>query len=565
MEDIKYSIELEVVTPLSVGAGNDNEWTRGIDFVQKDGKVYVIDIQKAVANGIDIDRLTQLFLRSDEEGISQLLGNKIDKVSKFIFKSPVKTTNAIKAFLRTELFDKPVVAVSSLKGSIRSALFNYLRTDEKKNEEVFGNMKDGTDLMRFIRVADIEMPSTVLVNTKIFNLMKDGTHWYGGWKHGGTDREGNSHTDEHFKPTGFNTLYECVAPGKKGLGSIILAGNAFDLMAKNTSSSIAYRDKKKALLASDISSLFQIVNEVTKSYLQKEKAFFAKYPAERSEELIDNIDYLLSMIPDDGSYSLLKMSAGVGFHSITGDWQYKDYCDEPGLWEFGRDAGKKKYKSRKTAEFGGRMQLMGFVKLRKLSKEEFETITDALHHEHQAIAEEILAPVKAREIERLKTIEAEKQQKIEIEKEEKRRNSYQTLLSQARQLYANENYDEAITILNQAALLAVHEVEHSTLLDEYVKAKDISDFRKSQQEADKQRFSQPLSEVIKGKVSAGNLIGTTVKWLRENPFGENELQALIAGAKQLPVNEQKRLMGKRSDLVKAIGQDWTERFFKEIR
>ena len=167
MEDIKYPIELEVVTPLSVGAGNDNEWTRGIDFVQKDGKVYVIDIQKAVANGIDIDRLTQLFLRSDEEGISQLLGNKIDKVSKFIFKSPVKTTNAIKAFLRTELFDKPIVAGSSLKGSIRSALFNYLRTDEKKNEEVFGNMKDGTDLMRFIRVADIEMPSTVLVNTKI--------------------------------------------------------------------------------------------------------------------------------------------------------------------------------------------------------------------------------------------------------------------------------------------------------------------------------------------------------------------------------------------------------------
>lgn len=559
MEDIKYPIELEVVTPLSVGAGNDNEWTRGIDFVQKDGKVYVIDIQKAVANGIDVDRLTQLFLRSDEEGISQLLGNKIDKVSKFIFKSPVKTTNAIKAFLRTELFDKPVVAGSSLKGSIRSALFNYLRTDEKKNEEVFGNMKDGTDLMRFIRVADIEMPSTMLVNTKIFNLMSEGFQWHGGWK------QDRNHTDSHYEPIGFNTLYECVAPGKKGLGSIILAGNAFDLMAKNTSSSIANRDKKKALLASDISSLFQIVNEVTKSYLQKEKAFFAKYPAERSEELIDNIDYLLSMIPDDGSYCLLKMSAGVGFHSITGDWQYKDYCDEPGLWEFGRDAGKKKYKSRKTAEFGGRMQLMGFVKLRKLSKEEFEKITDALHHEHQAIAEEILAPVKAREIERLKTIEAEKQQKIEIEKEEKRRNSYQTLLSQARQLYANENYDEAITILNQAALLAVHEVEHSTLLDEYVKAKDISDFRKSQQEADKQRFSQPLSEVIKGKVSAGNLIGTTVKWLRENSFGENELQALVAGAKQLPAKEQKRLMGKRSDLVKAIGQEWAERFYEEIR
>ena len=37
MEDKKYAIELEVITPLSVGAGNDNEWMRGIDYVQKDG------------------------------------------------------------------------------------------------------------------------------------------------------------------------------------------------------------------------------------------------------------------------------------------------------------------------------------------------------------------------------------------------------------------------------------------------------------------------------------------------------------------------------------------------
>ena len=108
MEDIKYPIELEVITPLSVGAGNDNEWTRGIDYVQKDGKIYVIDIQKAVANGVDVDRLTNLFLKYDEKGITQLLGNNLEKVSRYIFNAPVPTINSIKAFLRTQLFDKPV-------------------------------------------------------------------------------------------------------------------------------------------------------------------------------------------------------------------------------------------------------------------------------------------------------------------------------------------------------------------------------------------------------------------------------------------------------------------------
>ena len=59
-------------------------------------------------------------------------------------------------------------------------------------------MKDGTDFMRFIRIADIEMPSTELVNSKIFNLWKDRDGWNGGWKHQGT-KDGNSHTDYYRK------------------------------------------------------------------------------------------------------------------------------------------------------------------------------------------------------------------------------------------------------------------------------------------------------------------------------------------------------------------------------
>ena len=175
MEDKRYPIELEVITPLSVGAGNDNEWVKGLDFVQKEDKVYVIDMQKVAAAGVDVEALTALFLKSDDSGISQLLGNKISELSRYVFDLPAKTDNNIKAFLRTQFYDKPLVAGSSIKGSIRSALFNYLRTDEQKNEEVFGTMKDGTDFMRFIRIGDVEMPSTILVNTKIFNLRGHGS------------------------------------------------------------------------------------------------------------------------------------------------------------------------------------------------------------------------------------------------------------------------------------------------------------------------------------------------------------------------------------------------------
>lgn len=564
MENIKYPIELEVITPLSVGAGNDNEWTRGIDYVQNEGKVYVIDIAKAAAAGVDIDRLTQLFLKSDASGISTLLGSRLEDVSKYIFQSPVGTTNSIKAFLRTQLYDKPIVAGSSLKGSVRSALFNYLRTNEEKNEDVFGNMKDGTDLMRFIQIADVEMPSTILVNTKIFNLRKEGTEWFGGWKHGATDRTDNPHTNQHYDPVGFNTLYECVAPRKKGLGSITLAGNAFAQMARRTSTgSITYREKKEELLEKDISHMFQVINRVTKRYLQKEKAFFEKYTAERSEELIDNIDYLLSLIPDDGSCCLLKMSAGVGFHSITGDWQYADYCDT-GYWDDRRNAGKKKYKSRKIAEYQGRLQLMGFVRLRRLSQQEFGQMADDLAQEHQRMAEEIMAPIRQREAERQKAAQEELQRKKEMEKESQRRNEYTVLVGQAQQLFNNESWDEAISLLDKAALLASDEREHSLLLEQCIKAKEIASFRQSEQAAAAERFAQPLSEVIKGKTSAGNLVGTTVKWLKSNTFGEDEFQTLLHEARQLPPKEQTKLKSKKPDLIKAVGEEWTERFYQAI-
>ncbi len=557
MKDVKYPIELEVVTPLSVGAGNENEWTCGIDYVQKDGNAYVLDIQKA--KNVDSDKLSSLFLKSDEQGICRLLGNSLKDIARYVFPLPVRTSNPIKTFLRSQLFDKPVVAGSSLKGSVRSALFNYLRTNEESNEEVFGSMKDGTDFMRFIRIADVEMPSTELVNSKIFNLCKENGEWNGGWKHGG------ARTDQHYNPTGFNTLYECVVPGKKGLGAITLAGNAFGLIAENRNVRMSYAEKKKELLATNISTLFKVINNVTREYLRKEKAFFLKYPADRTDELISDIDNLLGLIPDDGSSCLLKMSAGVGFHSITGDWKYDDY-DDTGVWQDQRNRGKKMYKSRKTVEYKGLLHLMGFVRLRTLSADEVSQMEQLLRIEHEEIADSVLTPMREAEAARVRQAEEERQ-RLQAKAEMKRKQEeFQNLMLQARISYDEGLWDEAIAVLNKVVELCPDSGESRNLLEICNNAKSAEAYRQGEQKAAKQKFSKSLSDVIANVSSVGNLVGTTAKWLKTdgNKFGDVEYGAFLNAINALPPKEKGRLKSKRKDLVKAIGEEFTVKLFNDI-
>ena len=565
MEDKRYPIELEVITPLSVGAGNDNDWVKGLDFIQKGDKVFVIDMQKAVVAGVDVETLSQLFLKSDDAGISQLLGNNIEKLSRYVFDLPARTDNNIKTFLRTQFYDKPIVAGSSIKGSVRSALFHCLRINEDKNEEVFGTMKEGTDFMRFVRIGDVEMPSTVLVNTKIFNLRGHGSEWQGGWKHRGTDREGNSHTDDHYNPVGFNTLYECVAPGRKGLGNISLATNAFSLLEKFGKGKTPYANKKQALLNEPISHLFQIINDVTREYLEKEHAFFEKYSAERSDEVLDNIDLLLAMIPTDGSCCLLKMSAGVGFHSITGDWQYEDY-DKTKLWTDGRHAGKKKYKSRKIAEYNHRLQLMGFVRLRALSQEEAVERELVLQRQHHTQQEQMMDVVNHREAEQQQKIAAEQARRLAVEMEKQKLEEYNRIILLAKLDKASERWNDAIANLEKAEALYPEKSDVAQLKAECLKAKSVAEYNLQAQKATQQRFSQPLSEVIKGKTSAGNLVGTTVKWLKVegHSYGSSEQAAFINEAQQLNAGEKKRLKSKLSDLEKIVGKENAERIRTEL-
>lgn len=365
----RHNITLEVVTPLSVGAGKDYDWVYGADYVTSANKVYILDYSKAFSLGISPEVFSELLSRSDVKGICNLLGDKLEQSSRFVFKLPAKSYNPIKAFLRSQLHDKPVVAGSSIKGAIRSILFKYFRTNEDSCKDVLGNINENTDFMRFVQVGDIEMQCTSLLNTKVFNLWKEKEKdiWHGGWK--------NAYkcTSENYDPTAFNTLYECVLPGAKGVGNIKFVDGVF---ASNRSHAdiwqkIKYAKEKTDLMNGGIEKLFTIINNATQEYLKAERKFFEKYnEAENSKKIIDSIDYLLSLftLGGDKPYCIMKMSAGSGFHSITGNWKYIDFTrtEVEKKYYNGKCIEIPKCKSRKIVEYNNQLQLMGFVKLTAL-------------------------------------------------------------------------------------------------------------------------------------------------------------------------------------------------------
>ena len=344
----------------------------GVDYILSDGRMWHLDMRKMIEAGIDVNRMAQMFASGKASGeIISLLGGKLQQVSDFSMPMPISSSNPIKVFLRNQLTGNPIIAGSSLKGAIRSILFTFLRErGETRNNEVFGNLNDGSDFMRFIRVGDIEFPhkSTELVNTKIFNLGGGQGHWIGGWKHKGGFA---SETTTQFNETGFNTIYECLPVGRESNGYIMMSDIAFENARKVIK--VADNPKKSEIINSNIDMLCRIINAHTKKYLDKELQFFKKFQqAENAYYLYeDENDFSGGIVILQGEFTdlkpnecILKMSAGAGFHSITGDWQFDNYYS--GTLDQKHNKGAKP-KSRKIAitheEDDMFLDLMGFVKL----------------------------------------------------------------------------------------------------------------------------------------------------------------------------------------------------------
>lgn len=557
-----YNIELEVITPLCVGAGTDKDWIQGADFILKDGTVYVIDIRKAAL--YDLDKLLNLFIYSDQS-ICNLPEAQLQKISRYVYPAPASKIREIKSALRSSLHGNPIVAGSSLKGAIRSALFKHLRSEnESTNTAVFGDMEIGTDFMRFMQVGDIEIPSinlggklvpsTTLINSRVFNLYKRDDNWYGGWKEKNTDREDgflNYHTEDNLRENTFNTVYECIKPGMKGKGYISFKENAFHLLP---SAKISHQEKKDKLLKGGNKILFEIINKQTKTYLEKELAFFNKYKTDtnRAEEIINCITNLITIInKSDGSYCLIKMSSGVGFHAITGDWQdvSKNYI-ETGEWKKEEDAklaGRRKYKSRKIAISERKLQLMGFVKITDLAiakqmQEKLENYQDLINEAQVFLKTNRLEDAIKKAHEAAKIV-PNREDHLEILKSVNEK-KYDITIKKAQALLEEGKLKEAKQMANEAANIN----PNSNAYSEIIRLAD--------------KYNKSYGQLIKDAKYADTLISTTEKWLKYNggSFGNAEfieLQRVVSTLQKKELNK----LEKSKKLIEVISPLWADKLF----
>lgn len=469
----KYNIEIEVLSPLSIGAGAEKDWVRGIDFVVYNGKAYKLSLKKMLNAGLSVDELSGLFSSKNEDAIISKLKGNLESVSDRIMNIPVLSDNDIKVFVENQLSGDPIIPGSSLKGAIRSVLFNYLEGKSKDGSEVFGSSTKGDDFMRFIKFSDSSFEHTELINSKIFNLQNNGG-WKGGWKHG------SSHTNDHFRNQGFNTLYECLVPHEIGYSSLMLCERLFENFEKNkkTSNLNKNADKKRPILKEGLSRLFSIINKYTKDYLKKERDFFIKYSTDKTDRIVSFIDAILDKIPADNSYCILKMAAGSGFHSITGDWQHDDYSinglDTAKKVSRGLFNGKKSAKSRKIAVDGESFYLMGFVKLSSISDEKmFQFIQNRKIEEERRLKEEqerirLEEEKKQREEnERLEQIRLQKEAEEKKKREfHERIEQYDSLIKATEELFSNQKYNEALQSAQEASDLYPEGEKHTILINE---------------------------------------------------------------------------------------------------
>jgi CRISPR/Cas system CSM-associated protein Csm5 (group 7 of RAMP superfamily) len=455
-----------------------------------------------VQNGIDMEKLSLHFANKDDKAVLGLIGNKLDEIKDVFFTLPVNSSNDVKTCIRNELNNKPIIPGSSLKGAIRSIIYQYLlgnTHDNHPNEKVyFGSSTKGDELMRFIKFSDAEFSVTKLVNTKIFNLQSDkNNNWYGGWKH-----EFKGRTSKEFKPIGFNTIYEIIPPKETSITNIMFSKYIFDKIPLPH----IHKTEKERLF--DMKFLFQIINNHTKKYIDKEIQFFKTYATDKTDEIIASLNQIKTEISADNSSCVLKMSAGSGFHSITGDWQYNDYV-HIGNW----NNGKHKYKSRKIAINGDHFSMMGFVKLSAISNEEFVLI--------QQEKKEILQKIEFE-------MQVEKE-RIATERREIIENEYEKLIFNANRCFENAEYDDSRRLLGKAEKLLSEGDKHRDLLDKIGKTiekqKRVQAEEKerlsnmSSDEREKEKFvkatKDQYGELINASISNMDLTNSFFQWLKD--------------------------------------------------
>ena len=276
---------------------------------------------------------------------------------------------------------------------------------------------------------------------------------------------------------------------------------------------------------------------------------------DKTDDILDSIEELLKQIPSDNSYCILKMSAGSGFHSITGDWQFDDYTKAPLDRKRVRE-GKVNPKSRKIAVLKNQLSLMGFVKLTAKTEEQLK--------------QEEAERAKQEEAKRQVAIEAERQQKEVEEKAKREKERYEQLMNEGKQLAEQTEYEKALACYKEAQAISDNtEIQH-LIADVDLKLSIIAN-QKHEEEARQKANAVPLAEKIANAQKLPTLYGNVKQWMKQNgrdSLTDEEINALRNQIERIvntmKTRDKQKMKNLGSELESFISSDLAQCWFNEI-
>ncbi|HNE66627.1 MAG TPA: RAMP superfamily CRISPR-associated protein [Saprospiraceae bacterium] len=304
--------KLRIVTPVHVGGAQDKHLQRGIDYVVKDNQVHLLDEKKIISH-FDIDKYANALA---ENKLGNLLNNlNLANFSKKTIKGIAGEIGTdIKINVKNSLSGLPIIPGSSLKGALRSVIYNKAGGGQNNDERaLFGGIS--MDIFRYMVVHDTEFQGSQFMNTKTYNLFKDRHDISGGWKH-----NLNGQNNEKFSPNGFTFPCEMLCVNDAADFRIVLNTKALDSAIQRTK--VSTNETLKALFSADTEKLLEAIRSYTDSYLSKEIKYFETFQGENSELIIEE---LIELQEKNTVAPLLRLGLGAGFHAVTGDTLHESH------------------------------------------------------------------------------------------------------------------------------------------------------------------------------------------------------------------------------------------------
>jgi len=387
---------IRILTPVHIGAAQEKHLAKDIDYIEENGKIFFLDEQKI----LDDFKMDEYINYLSTGNLKKMFRNrKLINYASHIKENIIgEIGTEIKTNIKNTLDNKPYIPGSSIKGAIRSVLLNKVKPiknsffDKRKGKmvikliEPFGKIHE--DAFRYLTVGDSFFNESIFINTKLFNLINQNEEIVGGWKN---DSSGGNSQD--FIPEGFTFPYECIAPGSISKFRISFNRKSYK-ESKKEQDRLNQRSSYKKILKplnifdklaenNKLDFLFNIIQEYTKEYINKEIKFFEKYSNEETDTIIEEYRRLLDL---NDKAPLLRIGQGSGFHSISGDWQFDTHeITDFGYKNRGFYNGKESAKSRKLAftKTDGKLKFypMGFVQL--LTEEKAKPFLDRQEKEQK--------------------------------------------------------------------------------------------------------------------------------------------------------------------------------------